>query len=134
MLLKIATTTSRFIDSVQDIDNYVYQERKSRVQNIIGNYYFGFDLGMNNQDDITARAYYSTFPYHTSATLLNQLDSFLYAYYAKNLDKSISTTNAPVSVSIAQNFSGFNPNDLNFFSCIEGIPFSYLDMVNGIKL
>ena len=98
----------------------------------MGNYFFGLDLGYNSvEDDIAARGYYSTFPYHTSATLLNQLDSFLLAYHSKNLDRSISTINAPVSVTVVQNFSGFDPNDLNFFSCIEGIPFSYIDIING---
>lgn len=115
-----------------NLDAYVYAQRKSDLRNLIGNYYFGLNMSVNaSRDEIEGAGYFSTFPYHTSATLLNQIDSFLLAYYSKDVDRAITTVNAPVSVALVQNFTGINPNDLNFFTCIEGIPFSYLDMING---
>lgn len=119
-----------------DVDSYVYAERKANIQNIIGKYYFGLDLTLDSSRDeeIMAQGYFSTFPYHTSASLLNEIDSFMFAYHSRNFNRSITTVNSPVSVALVQNFSGFDPTDLNLFTCIEGIPFSFLDIINGIKI
>ena len=119
-----------------DFDSYVYAERKANIQNIIGKYYFGLDLTLDSSRDeeIMAQGYFSTFPFHTSASLLNEIDSFMFAYHSRNFNRSITTVNSPVSVALVQNFSGFDPTDLNLFTCIEGIPFSFLDIINGIKI
>lgn len=114
------------------VDSYVYAERKSDIRNIIGKYYFGLEMNVDSsRDELVAEGYFSTFPYHTSASLLNQIDSFMLAYHSNNPNRSITTVNAPVSITLVQNFTNINPNDLNFFTCIEGIPFSYLDIING---
>ena len=102
---------------------------KPMFRNIVGKYFFGVELYLTD-GKITGSMRYSSFPYHAAATILNQIDSLLLAYYTQNMNRSIITTNAPISVAMN---STFKSSDLNFLNCIEGIPFSYLDLINGIK-
>jgi hypothetical protein len=90
----------------------------------------GLELSLN-EAQIAGKIFYSSVPYHTAATMLNQVTSLMLAYATDNMSRSIVTTNAPISVT--DNSTSFNPSDLNFLNCIEGIPFSFLDIANGIS-
>lgn len=67
---------------------------------------------------------------HTKSSALNELNSFTLAYRSKNLNKRIQTTIHPVSP--IRNEDKKYTLDSALFPCIEAIPFSNLDFVNGI--
>lgn len=117
----------------QNVDDFVYAQRKRDVRNIVSRYYYGMNLDMDAQTkNLSANIYYSSLPYHTAASVLNQLDSFLLGYYSNNVSRSIVTTNAPVS--IPDNSTNIDPTSINLdlMNCLDGMPFSYLDLINGL--
>lgn len=121
------------------IKEYVSQRREEDLRNIIGTYNLGFEIKLNNiSNRLSGELFYNNLPYHTAATALNHLDSFLLAYYTQDMNRSITTTNEPIARLGKNNFifsisdAEFSISDLDLFGCIEAIPGSFLDIVNGI--
>nr|QUF59432.1 ATP-binding cassette transporter Abca3-like4 [Brachionus angularis] len=118
-----------------NVDSHVYDNRKLNLKNMINNYYFGIEINTNADSSIESIiGLYSTLVYHSSATIINEIDSFLLAYYSKNLNKTIKCINSPISVGRSSAFEDKEVNLDNFqiLNCIEIIPFSFLDYINSI--
>jgi hypothetical protein len=122
----------QFVNTMKtSVDDYVYAKRLASLKNIYGDYYAGMRLGLNSTGGVTGLGYHSKFAYHSAASILNELDSFLLAYYTNNPNRSIVTTNAPVAI-LDNNTANFNTSTLDLIDCFEIIPFSFIDFVDAI--
>ena len=75
----------------------------------------------------------SKMAFHTRSSALNKLNSFTLAYRTNNMNKRIQTTVYPLSNARNKN-KRFSSYSKQIFQCVEGIPFSNLDFVNGILI
>lgn len=125
---KITLINSR--DYNQKVDDFVYNKRKEDSNNLISKYFFGIEIDSDRKSFI---GYYSTLIYHSSATILNEINSLLLGFLTKNMNRSIKTINAPVSIGKSSVLpSNFSYNQLDIFSCLEIMPFSFIDYIFGI--
>ena len=125
-----------FIDSEnRTIPSYVLQKRKDSLTSLVNNFYTAMSFNIINSTTIFANAYYSTIAYHSSATVLNEITNILLAFYSSNninQKKSIKTTNTPIP-SLSNDTSMFNDvNFLRYLSCIDILPLSTLNYINGV--
>lgn len=112
------------------VDDFVYHKRKQDSNNLISKYFFGIEIDSDKNNFI---GYYSTLIYHSSATILNEINSLLLGFLTNNMKRSIKTINAPVSIGKSSVLpSNFSYNQLDIFSCLEIIPFSFIDYIFGI--
>ncbi|RNA09250.1 ATP-binding cassette sub-family A member 3-like [Brachionus plicatilis] len=117
-------------DYGKSVDNFVYQKRKEDSNNLISNYFFGIEI---NSDSNHFVGYYSSLIFHSAATILNEMNSLLLGFLTNNMKRSIMTVNAPVSTGKSSALpSNFSYNQLDVFSCLEIIPFSFIDYIFGI--
>lgn len=113
------------------VDDYVFYKRTNETKNLIKDYFFGIEIDSDNINSILGL--HSTLAFHSSATILNEMNSFLYAYYSNNMKKSIRSYNSPISVGKDTSLpSDVKLDTLEVLSCIEIMPFSFLDYINAI--
>jgi hypothetical protein len=115
----------------ESIDNYLYAKRKEDVNNLVSNFYVGVEFKLDESGIFNSVAYYSNFAYHSSASILNEINSFYLSSKTANRFKEIRTINAPIAVSKIEE-SDINTEGLQSLDCFESIPFSFLDFINGI--
>ena len=125
-----------FKNELASVNKFVYDERMNNLRNFFSNYYAGLDLEeykKNNLTQVKGVLYYSTLVYHSSATILNEMNSFLLAYYSNNTKKTIKTLNAPITV-LNDQISNLSLDSLQVLNCIEAIPFSFIDFFDGLLI
>jgi hypothetical protein len=115
---------------VQSINDYVFQKREESYDNLIRNYYGGFEIYMDG-DLLKTIGYYSSMVYHSSAAILNEANSFALAYYTGKFNKSIRTVNAPIVTSLNLT-DEMQATISQALSCLEFIPFSTVDILTSI--
>ena len=123
------------VDSNSTIHQFVKQKQTQDVMNIIRNYYSGVEFFFDSETKaVRANFYYNEFAVHTSSSILSKLNSFFLAYYTNNTARGISTTNSIVSseTRIDDAIRVEVGSDLDTLQCIEGVPFSNYDFVNGL--
>nr|UOU03317.1 ATP-binding cassette subfamily A3-like 4 [Brachionus rubens] len=119
---------------VQNVNDFVLQKRKEDSNNLISKYYFGIEIDSNNGNPLFIGRY-SSLAFHSAATILNELDSLLFGFWTNNMKKLIKTINAPISVGASSSLpSNFSYDKLEVFSCLEIIPFSFLDYIIAIVI
>lgn len=117
-------------DYGKNVDDFVYIKRKEDSKNLISKYFFGIEI---DSDRNYFLGHYSSLIYHSAATIVNEMNSLLLAFLTNNMNRSIKTVNAPVSTGKSSALpSNFSYNQLDIFSCLEIIPFSFIDYIFGI--
>jgi len=121
---------------------YVKQKQASNVMNLVRNYYAGVEVDLGNYEngtEITRIAmFYSVMALHTSSSVLSEINSLLLAYYSANPHRRITTVYVPVESALAGIFDVkpldevTNSGEMSVFQCLEGMPFSNYDFINGI--
>lgn len=134
------TTTSNItfkrVDNISldnPVDDYVFNLRKSDINNIVDKYYLGFAINVSKTNNIQLSSYYSTLAYHSSATILSFLHNFLFEYTNQNKSspKSITTYNTPLPA----NSTRYNGNRfLKYLACFDILPLSLLNLFTSINV
>ncbi|CAF0704109.1 unnamed protein product [Brachionus calyciflorus] len=115
---------------LETVDSYVFEKRRQDSNNLISKYFFGLEI---DSDTNSLTGMYSNLVFHSSATILNELNSLFLGFLSNNMKKSIKTINSPVSAGRSSALpSNFSNDQLEVFSCLEIIPFSFLDFINAI--
>lgn len=137
LLKKFYTSSNRPGIKLDNLSNnsiaeYVLQKRKLDIRNLVGNYYTAMNFSIIDSSSLFTTIYYSTLAYHSSASMINEMSNLLLAFYNSNsLSKTITTYNAP----IPGNDSLYTGNDfLKYLSCIDILPLSMLNYINGVIL
>ena len=113
------------------LNDFVYAKRLSNLKNIYGDYFVGMSLQKDESNELRGILYYSTLVFHSAGSILNEMNSFMLAYYTNNSKKSITTINAPVTV-LENSSSNFSFGQLQVLNCIEAMPFSFIDFIDGV--
>lgn len=114
------------------INSYVYKKRVESLNDLINDYFVGFSLELDGETrNMRGLIHYSTLAYHTSSSALSEMTSFLLAYQTNNSHRSISTINSPINA-LDNVTSNLSFDSLQVLSCIEAMPFSYIDFVDSI--
>lgn len=115
--------------NTNNISNYVLGLRKRDIKNLVNDYYFGMSLNMTGDSKFSASLYYSTMAFHSSGVVLNELTNLMLKFYTNNLNKSITTYNAPFSL-LSNDYANSN-NFLQNLACIDVLPTSILNLMNA---
>ena len=112
------------------IASYVLEKRKKDLNDLVNNNYIGMSFEIYNSTNFYATGYFSTLAYHSSASVINEITNLLLAFHdSTKLNKTISTCNAPIPT----NDSMFgNSNFLRYLACIDILPLSMLNYINGV--
>ena len=107
-----------------NISDYVLGLRKTNTTAFLYDYFIGMSFNLVNSSYLTASGYYSTLAYHSSATVLNEINNVLLKFYTNNSKLTLTTVNSPISSdSSLSNNTGF----LNVLACIDSFPISLLN-------
>ncbi len=121
------------LDQNTSIPSFVKQKRKDSLKYLVSDYYTAFSFDSYDSSTVIANAYYSTMIYHSSATILNEITNIFLAFYnsnSSNIKKTITTFNTPIP---RNDTSMFNDNNfLKYLSCIDILPLSTLNYINGV--
>lgn len=113
-----------------DVGQFILQERKNDIKNLVSNYFGGFNVNIINTTQLEINSFYSTFAYHTSGSILNEAANLLLAFYnSYNTSQSIKTFNVP----LASNNTLYTGNDFfEIIACIDSFPLSLFNFFNSI--
>ena len=120
----------------ESVNDYVYKKRVSSVSNILNDYFVGLSFDLQdanafNKASLSISIFFSSLAFHSEASILNEVNSFMLGYLTNNVNRKIITTNAPISVK-SNKTSEVNLDQLQVLSCVEAMPFSYIDFINSI--
>lgn len=112
------------------LNDYVLNRRKSNLTAFLYDYYVGMGFSIVNSSYFEATGYYSTMAYHSSATILNEINNILLKYYTGNKNKSLTTINSP----LPSDGSSLNKTDiLDVLACIDSLPISLINFSKNLK-
>lgn len=110
-----------------DINNYVLSLRGSGLyKNLLKDYYAGMNLNYTGSV-LYANAYFSSLAFHSSASIINEINTLNLMTLAGDSTKSIRTYNIPYK----QNSTTSN-SFLDSLACIDTLPLSLLNFMNSI--
>jgi hypothetical protein len=110
------------------INNNILNIKKSNLTALINDYYIGMNLNYIN-NTLYATAYYSTLAYHTSASIINNIDNLILQIIVGDNSKSLNTINSPLAS------SGSLSNTTNYLlllACLDSLPISLLNFITSI--
>ena len=112
-----------------DVNDYVLAQRKSNLQNIYSNYYYGMSLNLTGPTQLNVIGYYNSMAFHSSANILNEIDNLILVV-ANNYstDTRISTINSPLSSDFLSNATNF----LEILACVDSLPVTLLNFINAV--
>ena len=112
-----------------NVAGFVRAKRADAIGNLISDYYIGLGLFVKSPTKLSAHAYYSTLALHSSAVAVDEFSNLLLAFLTNSYNRSIRTTNAPIS-SYNSLYNG--ENYLEYLACMDVLPTSLIDMLNSI--
>ena len=122
----------------ESVNDYVYKKRVSNVSNILNDYFVGISFNLQDasvirQASLSISIFFSTMAFHSEASILNEVNSFMLSYLTKNPNKKIIATNAPLAVQSSKTLlDRIEFNKFKELGCIDSIPFSLIDFINSI--
>jgi len=111
---------------------YVLSLRKTNMTAFLNDYYAGMSFNLLNTSYLQITGYYSTLAYHSSATVLNEMNNVLLKYYTNNSTYTLTTVNSPLSASSSQT----NDSILGYVKilpCIDMFPMTLIDFCMRFK-
>ena len=112
-----------------DVNDYVLQQRKNDIKNLISKYYQGMHFNLTNSK-LYATLFFNSMAFHSSANMLNEIDNILlYLANGNSMAKTINTINAPLS---SNSSLSSTTNFLEILACIDSLPVSLLNFINSI--
>ena len=112
-----------------DVNDYVLQQRKSDIKNLLSKYYQGMHFNLTNSK-LYATLFFNSMAFHSSANMLNEIDNILlYLANGNSMAKTINTINAPLS---SNSSLSSTTNFLEILACIDSLPVSLLNFINSI--
>nr|APD26552.1 ATP-binding cassette transporter subfamily A member 3-like X2 protein [Brachionus koreanus] len=112
-----------------NVNEYVLSLRNQDFKNLLNDYFVGMSLNLMNVSRLSVTGYFSSLVFHSSANLLNEIDSFVLSYLSNDLQKSIQTENVPLA---SNNTLSGSSNFLEVLACIDSLPVSLLNFFNSI--
>ena len=125
------TSGAKFVQMTNistSINDYVYNMRVSNVTALINDYYMGLNVSFVS-NTLYASLYYSTMAFHSSAAIINTVDNLILQTLTGGNQKSIKTINSPL---YSTNSLSNTTNYLLILACLDSLPVSLLNFINGI--
>jgi hypothetical protein len=115
------------------VNDYVLRKRIENMYNLLNDFFIGVDFSYEYKSkSIIANMFYSKMAYHTSATILSEINNFMFSFYTNDSTRSIQTINKPIVVIPNEASSMQNNKNIDVINCLEVMPFSFLDFIEGI--
>lgn len=115
----------------KNVSNFILDKRKSNINNLVNDYYTAISFNVTDLNKFYTTLHYSTLAFHSSANILHEMSNLLLAFYTKDLSKSISTINAPLT---ANNSLYYGIDILEYLACMDILPSCLFNLANSLIL
>lgn len=112
----------------QSVIGHVNKSVDENVMNLARNFFSGAEFSLiPGSSEIAVNVLWSGMGQFAQRSSINEIDSFYFAYAANNTNKKILTYNQEWT----EKESGIPQGVFDILQCVEGIPFSFIDLFNG---
>ncbi len=109
------------------VNEYVLAKRKENIKNMLNDYFVGMKMDLGTT--LSATFHSSALAYHSSASMLNEIDNLFLKHLSGSSTRSITTLNSPIATNSTQAGS---TNFLEVLACVDSLPVSLLNFINSI--